>query len=967
MAEQISTKAMYSIDFQRQVVLLYCGNVSFAQNYGNLIKSEYFETQQLRSIFRIVEGYVTYYERELLRENLVLLVDEFVLSKGYAAEVARLLRDEVKDIFNSKISSEDFIIDSVVTYCRRQEFSIALGKCIDLLDNNGNYEEAVNLVHSAVAVGSGVDLGLSWDDMAGFSKRYRERYNPEKLIATGIPALDDALMGGMAPGEVHTVIGPPKCLRKNSQITLLDGSTPTIKELAESDKKEFWVWAATARGDVIPALAKSVRITGHASRFVRVHLDNDEFIDTTIDHKYMLRDGSWIEAKDLKPDNSLMPLYTKINETSSLNGYLKVRNNRSMGYQFVVRIEFIEVAEEEPVYCMEVPGYNNFALAAGVFVHNCGKSTFACNIGANIMLRGKKVFHVSLEIDKIDVMAKYAVRLTSVGYNELRTIQDFDFESRIKRFDKYSPRLFISSWPERTVSTLAIRSWISNIRAKYEIQPDVIILDYDDCTFGDTKISMLDGTERRIDSLIGEEEFWVYSCKEDGTVVPGRGHSARKVRDVSEIMEITLDNGETVRFTTNHRFMLRDGSYKRAENLQPGDSLMPLYRKESDSNRAKGYTMYKDNVDGQFKYVHRSVAEHIFSQEKEKVESRLQVEGDFLVVHHKNENPLDNRPENLVWLTNLEHLEHHSPFIGEGSKWADPEWCEYKSSATKDQWTDEFRAKRSDEVKEQWKNTNIGDVVSGAFTRDWADPDSKFNAHKKEPCPHCGTMLDMPFNKWRSHLQHCKQNPKKLQQLKDREEIRPRNCHKCGENVETHFYGLNGHIRNCGGKNNHKVVSVKLVKLDTPEPVYDITVDEHHNFALSAGVFVHNCLLPTSGGGKGKDDMYGNAGEIYTDLIKLASYWQVPILTFAQPRREAWDKFQNTGELITASDLAHSALKAHKTYSISSLNFKDDDEVGIFYVDMVRRGTSNVRIRMQRDLKRGVFKEFTESNGDQRV
>lgn len=40
-------------------------------------------------------------------------------------------------------------------------------------------------------------------------------------------------------------------------------------------------------------------------------------------------------------------------------------------------------------------------------------------------------------------------------------------------------------------------------------------------------------------------------------------------------------------------------------------------------------------------------------------------------------------------------------------------------------------------------------------------------------------------------------------------------------------------------KENHKVVSVRVVSCE-PTPVYDITVDDHHNFALSAGVFVHN-------------------------------------------------------------------------------------------------------------------------------
>jgi len=39
-----------------------------------------------------------------------------------------------------------------------------------------------------------------------------------------------------------------------------------------------------------------------------------------------------------------------------------------------------------------------------------------------------------------------------------------------------------------------------------------------------------------------------------------------------------------------------------------------------------------------------------------------------------------------------------------------------------------------------------------------------------------------------------------------------------------------------------KISKIEKTKLDAPIPVYDITVDQHHNFAVSSGVFVHNCL-----------------------------------------------------------------------------------------------------------------------------
>ena len=38
-----------------------------------------------------------------------------------------------------------------------------------------------------------------------------------------------------------------------------------------------------------------------------------------------------------------------------------------------------------------------------------------------------------------------------------------------------------------------------------------------------------------------------------------------------------------------------------------------------------------------------------------------------------------------------------------------------------------------------------------------------------------------------------------------------------------------------------KIKRIKRVNLESSQAVYDITVPEHHNFLLDAGVFVHNC------------------------------------------------------------------------------------------------------------------------------
>src|SRR5947208_7082954 len=76
----------------------------------------------------------------------------------------------------------------------------------------------------------------------------------------------------------------------------------------------------------------------------------------------MLRDGTYARADNLSRDKSLMPTDTN-------------RYNHK-----VVSVEAL--TEREDVYCLTVPEHGNFALAAGVFVHNCGMAALVSDVPA---------------------------------------------------------------------------------------------------------------------------------------------------------------------------------------------------------------------------------------------------------------------------------------------------------------------------------------------------------------------------------------------------------------------------------------------------------------------------------------------------------------------------------------------------------------------------------------------------------
>lgn len=97
----------------------------------------------------------------------------------------------------------------------------------------------------------------------------------------------------------------------------------------------------------------------------------------------------------------------------------------------------------------------------------------------------------------------------------------------------------------------------------------------DGCFTAETRIPLLDGTRPTIAELEGKE-VWVYSCKPDGTFVPGKARG-RKTKEVSYLLDVVLDTGAIVRCTPEHLFMTRAGDYIEAKDLLPNISrLMPV-------------------------------------------------------------------------------------------------------------------------------------------------------------------------------------------------------------------------------------------------------------------------------------------------------------------------------------------------------------------------------------------------------
>lgn len=140
-------------------------------------------------------------------------------------------------------------------------------------------------------------------------------------------------------------------------------------------------------------------------------------------------------------------------------------------------------------------------------------------------------------------------------------------------------RMINDTWRTANIAATGefnVQDLISSI-TKFRVVP---LLGEKGCFVGDTEIAMYCGESRKIKDLVGLDRFVVYSYDlELKQIVAGTAHSCRKTIENAPILKLTLDSGDEIRCTYNHKFLMRDGRYKEAQEITVGEGIMPLYRR----------------------------------------------------------------------------------------------------------------------------------------------------------------------------------------------------------------------------------------------------------------------------------------------------------------------------------------------------------------------------------------------------
>ena len=353
------------------------------------------------------------------------------------------------------------------------------------------------------------------------------------------------------------------CFSSDTKVALIDGRNLSFKEIISEHNNGIRHFTYTIKSDgkigIAPVL--NPRITRRNSEVIKLILDNEEEIICTPDHKFMLRNGEYKEARKLSTSDSMMPFRRKFSEFLDNFNIDKIAQGVYFNHK-VVKVEMVE--EKIDVYDIEIPETHNFALASGVFVHNSSKGARDRRTQAILPLRGKILNVEKARLDKMLASQEIRALIIAMG---TAIAEEFDL-------------------------------------AKLRYHKIIIMTDADSVT-GDTPILVFDRNKQILKRvLIGDfvekecddtRDYQIYACDLDKKTFSLR-NIEKTIRHPlrSDLYELIAKNGYRVKITSYHNvFIYKNNQLQKVatSKLKSGDRIaIPIRLPRMDKDVAINIT-----------------------------------------------------------------------------------------------------------------------------------------------------------------------------------------------------------------------------------------------------------------------------------------------------------------------------------------------------------------------------------------
>ena len=174
---------------------------------------------------------------------------------------------------------------------------------------------------------------------------------------------------------------------------------------------------------------------------------------------------------------------------SILSDALAVSFDNNIGHDYIEdyenRFDFYHRSEEKIPFDLEFfnkitkGGIPNKTLNVALAGTGVGKSLFMCHLASSILLQGKNVLYITLEMSEEKIAERIDANLLNVNIQNLQDLSHNDYESKITRLSKKTQgKLIIKEYPTASAHSGHFKSLLSELSLKKSFKPDIIFVDY---------------------------------------------------------------------------------------------------------------------------------------------------------------------------------------------------------------------------------------------------------------------------------------------------------------------------------------------------------------------------------------------------------------------------------------------------------------------------------------------------------
>ena len=229
-------------------------------------------------------------------------------------------------------------------------------------------------------------------------------------------------------------------------------------------------------------------IVSLVDEFEHEEVDNNWLIDTT--EKWCKEKAVYLALMDsIKIVDGKDKERTKDAIPHILSNALGVSFDNNIGHDYIEnaesRYDFYHRTEEKIPFDLQLfnkitkNGLPNKTLNVALAGTGVGKSLFMCHFASSVLLQGRNVLYITMEMAEERIAERIDANLLNVNVQQLTDLPKPVYTDRIKNLSKKTVgKLIIKEYPTASAHSGHFKSLLNELALKKSFRPDIIFIDY---------------------------------------------------------------------------------------------------------------------------------------------------------------------------------------------------------------------------------------------------------------------------------------------------------------------------------------------------------------------------------------------------------------------------------------------------------------------------------------------------------